>query len=195
LEIIDSEIPWAGIVEDDHRNRSSMFITRGLIDKLTQEEIIAVMGHEWGHVIEKQGWGEWALRGAAMVGSVGFHLTAGSVVLNSSWAGLGLALVFLVSTLVFMALCLILEGRAAQSQELACDRFAARLVGPRTMVSTLRRVDGLMRRYYGMGLARPVAFSLKSRWKRLRMWSTRSHPPVEQRVLHISRHRHRLGGS
>lgn len=196
LEVIDSDIPWAGMVEDDQRKRSSMFLTRGLIDKLTHEEIVAVMGHEWGHVVKKQSWAEWALRGVALIGSLGLHLSIGSMVVNPSDAGLLLGTVCLGLTVLFMAACLTWEGRAARAQELACDRFAARLVGARTMVATLRRVDGVMKRYHGIPLvAVPFAFSWRRQWRRFRMWNTRSHPSVEDRVSHIVRHRHRLGRS
>ncbi len=194
LEVIESEIPWAGIVEHEDRNRSNMFLSTGLVDKLTQEELIAVMGHEWAHVAEKLGWGEWALKGAALIGSVGFHLTVVSLLMNTSAAGLALGVLCLLMTLGFMALCLGLEGHASRAQELTCDRFAARLVGARSMVSTLRRVDGVMRRHHGLPAVKPPAMplSLRSGWRRLRMWHARSHPAVEDRVMHISRYRHRL---
>lgn len=193
LEIIDSDIPWAGIVEDDQRKRSNMFLTRGLVEKLTHEQIIAVMGHEWGHVVKKQAWAEWAMRGAALVGSLGLHVSIVSMLVKSSAAGIAFGMVCLALTVVFMAACLSWEGRAARAQELACDRFAASLVGARTMVMTLRHVDRVMKRYHGSPPAAvPFSFSLRRQWRRLRMWSTRSHPAVQERVLHIVRHRHRL---
>ena len=190
LEVIDSSLPWAGIVEDEGRKRSSMFLTRGLVEKLTHEELVAVMGHEWGHVVRKQFWAMWALRGAALVGSLGLHLSLATVLIGPSVVA-GLACLGL--TVLFMACCLVWEGKASRAQELACDRFAALLVGSRGMVGALRRVDGIMRRYHGLP-PRPVPFrfSWRRQWHRVRMWNTQSHPSVETRVMHIVRQRHAL---
>lgn len=190
LEVIDSALPWAGIVEGEGRKRSSVFLTRGLVEKLTHEELVAVMGHEWGHVARKQFWAVWALRGAALVGSLGLHLSMATVLMGTSLAA---GVTCLGLTVLFMACCLVWEGKATRAQELACDRFAALLVGSRGMVGTLRRVDGIMRRYHGLpAKSVPFKFSWRRQWRRVRMWNTQSHPSVETRVMHIVRQRHTL---
>lgn len=188
VEVLDTDFPWAGVIHDDvPRARGSMFVTRGLVNRLTQEQLIAVMGHEWGHVADRRRAAEWALRGTALSATLGLHALALGVFLavpETSWGGWAVwATVAL--TLGAMGLCLSWERRAQHQQELACDRFAARLVGPRTMVTALRRVDALVAR------ALPPS---KRRAQRLIDRVRSTHPSVGQRVLHIARHRRRLEG-
>lgn len=187
VNVLDTDYPWAGVIEEpSHRAKSSMFVTRGLVVRLTHEELIAVMGHEWGHIADKRMAAEWAIRCAALCATIGLHVFTLNVALGGLMAiGTGWASALIVFlTLGLMGACLTWERRARHWQELACDRFAARLVGPRTMVSTLRRVDGIMRRTHGYPTPR------RSIWAMVGS----SHPSVGERVRNIVRHRHHLRG-
>lgn len=189
VEVLDSDFPWAGVIgEPPHRARSSMFVTKGLVNRLSHEELIAVMGHEWGHVADKRQAAEWALRGAALSATLGLHALTLSVALGApGMSGTGWASLLIVAiTLGLMGACLTWERKARHWQELACDRFAARLVGARTMVSTLRRVDALMKKTHAAPVRRP---------RSLLTLTGSSHPSVNERVLNIVRHRRRLRGS
>lgn len=183
LGIIESAAPWAGILtEAGPRSRFNMFLTRGLVEGLSNEEMIAVMGHEWAHVVDRRPLATWAFRGTAAMGSLGLHLLTVVLCLNGVGMGWPLAAAVLVGTLAMMFLFLNLEARALRYQELVCDRFAARLVGPRMMVSTLRRVEAIMESHYGK--PRPT----RKGWQ----GQADTHPKVGARVLHIARHRHWL---
>lgn len=187
VEVLETDYPWAGVIDEDaSRPRSSMFVTRGLVNRLATEELIAVMGHEWGHIADKRAAAEWALRGAGVSATLGLHGLGLSILLGDpGLAGTWwVSLLILTLTVVLMGACLTWERKAKHWQELACDRFAAQLVGARTMVSTLRRVDALMKRHTPCSMPRRSLMAM--------MGST--HPSVEERVWNIVRHRHQLKG-
>ena len=117
----------------------------------------------------------------ALAATLGFHLLTFGLFFGEGGSGLlaWSASIALMTTLLIGG-CLRWERRALRAQELACDRFAAQLVGPRTMVSTLRHVDGLMGGSGGQpGLIRALMGS--------------SHPSTRSRVMNIARHRRMLG--
>lgn len=184
LAVLDTSVVWAGIAEEGvHRpHRATMFLTRGLVDRLSQEEILAVMAHEWGHVAEKSTLSDWALRLAGLTGSLTVHvLLVGLLVrddMTSVWPWV--ASVLAAGSLAVLAL-LWLERFGQHRQELICDRFAAQVVGPATMVATLRRVDALLN-------PAPRPPSRRGLWQ----WSTATHPSLSNRVWNIVRFRHRV---
>lgn len=158
LELDGLDIANAWVAGPIERGRT-IFLTRGLLERLDRDEVLAIVGHELGHVRL------WHLPFYAL-------LTVASFVM--AW-GLGALLpveVEAIRQLVRVSLFLTVGTAAVHAAmrrcERAADRFGAKLTGdPATLARALRRL---------------VQDSRASRWTRF----LATHPDVETRLRHLA---------
>lgn len=120
-----------------------LLLSTGLLDQLSDEEACSVIAHELGHIhlghlrANRGFFLSWGL--GALAGGIAMSLTrlAGVPDETMSWAGLGVGL------FVFLASGPWAKQVVTGWDELLADRFSARLVGVRTAVRTLRKVQPL----------------------------------------------------
>ncbi|HKZ50452.1 MAG TPA: zinc metalloprotease HtpX [Dehalococcoidia bacterium] len=138
--------------------------TTGLLDRLTPEEVEAVMGHELTHVKNRD----------VMVITIAsfFAMIASFIVQSFFWMGLyggygrrdrdsgsGLMLVYLVSLLVYVVSYLLIRT-LSRYRELAADRGGAILTGaPANLASALVKISGTMARIPQKDLRQSEALS------------------------------------
>ena len=138
--------------------------TTGLLDRLTPEEVEAVMGHELTHIKNRD----------VMVITIAsfFAMIASFIVQSFFWMGLyggygrrdrdsgsGLMLVYLVSLLVYVVSYLLIRT-LSRYRELAADRGGAILTGaPANLASALVKISGTMARIPQKDLRQSEALS------------------------------------
>lgn len=188
IDVIVEDRFWAGLTESYEGGKNRIYVTKGLVESLSKEELISVIAHEVAHVVRKSRKPNIFLKLAALSTSLAINIIILSIFLQSdftSFVNIGSISAVLI---VLSASFLVGEHWSYQNQELICDRFAASLVGPKTMVETLRLFD--------KEFSKPGAVRVKKPWYvRVWMWKASSHPGVDERVRNIWRNRHALRAS
>lgn len=181
LSVIDSPSYWAGVVEAERKPViHRIYVTKGLVDALTTDQLVSVIAHEWGHLVKK-------IKGIQMI--IPFAALIASAGINT-----GLCLLFwqpenifaMISILtagclvsVFALLCI--ERKLGKHQEHLCDHFSASISSSLSIIQTLRRMNHL------------VGDDFKARKSGIKaFWVSQSstHPSMMQRVQYIRRNRH-----
>ncbi len=180
-----------------HPARSSIGVTRGLLDTLNREELQGVIGHEMGHIVN------WDIRYATAVGVI-----VGLIALISDGAlrslrysgrsrssnsrGGGGALVIVLFLLLFAALAPIfsrLVQMAVQRQrEFLADATSVRLTRhPEGLISALEKLALNARPFKGANQATQHMFIVNPfrnfSEKANRLFAT--HPPLERRMARL----------
>lgn len=198
VAVANTDLPNAFATGRDP-NHAVVCVTTGLLRRLDESELEAVLAHELSHV---------AHRDVAVMTIASFlGLAAGMLVRFSYYAGLfgghrggrgrdsgvpAVLVVMLVSALVY-AISFLLTRALSRYRELSADRAAAGLTGrPSTLASALVKISGEMSRIPTQDLrsAEPLnAFffipALAKGFSFSSLFST--HPPLERRLEQLSR--------
>jgi heat shock protein HtpX len=156
------------------RRRSTLVVTRGLVEALDDAELEAVLAHEISHL---------ANRDAAVMTAVSAPRTLGEVVVGG--AGEGRGLLWLVGWplgIVPLALGTALTLMVSRYREFAADRGSALLTGaPEQLMSALQKISGHAAEIPHEDLRAANAFCIVStEATRFALFS--DHPPLEQRL-------------
>ncbi len=195
VAIAEADLPNA-FATGRNPDKAVVCVTRGLLRRLDEAELEAVLAHELAHV---------AHRDVAVMTIASFlGLAAGLVVRFAFYAGLFggrrgreggvpvVVVIVLVSAVVY-ALSFLLTRALSRYRELSADRAAAAMTGsPSTLASALVKISGEMSKIPTRDLrgveslnaffftpARSKGFSLSS------LFST--HPPLERRLEQLAR--------
>jgi heat shock protein HtpX len=131
-------------------NRSAVCVTTGLLDRLTAEEVEAVLAHELSHVAHRD---VLVMTLAASAGIIAGMATRGAQYgaifgggnrgNNNNSGGMPVWLVVLVASMVTYAVSFFLTRLLSRYRELCADRSGAFLTGkPSALAGALRKITG-----------------------------------------------------
>lgn len=166
-----------------------MVVTRGALEQLSQEELEGVIGHEMGHVLNRD------MRLATIVvGVVGAMAMLAEIGLRAAFYGGGrdrkghpalliLALVGIILAPILSRMCYLFLSR---QREYMADATGARLTrNPGGLAAALKKIKGDVpddprgsKTVAGLYISNPW-----KRAKRVSMWST--HPPLDERIARL----------
>jgi heat shock protein HtpX len=167
------------------RRRSTLVVTRGLVEALDHAELEAVLAHEISHL---------ANRDAAVMTAVAAPRLLGEVVVGG--AGEGRGLIWLVAWplgIIPLALGTALTLMVSRYREFAADRGSALLTGaPEQLMSALEKLSGHAMEIPHEDLRAANAFCIVStETKRFDLFS--DHPPLQKRLAALAEIARELG--
>jgi heat shock protein HtpX len=182
-------------------NRAAVCVTTGIIDRLSSEELEAVLAHELSHVAHRD------VLVMTLASSAG--IVTGMVLRGSRFGALGMGgrdnrsgppvwLLILLASLVVYAISFFATKLLSRYRELSADRSGAFLTGrPGALASALTKITGEMSAIPQRDLrtAQPMnAFFIAPAvsgvsWRTL----TSTHPSLEQRLEQLSKISAELG--
>ncbi len=147
VAIIPTEVPNA-FATGRSRSHSVIAATQGLLNKLNEEEVIAVLAHELSHVKNRD---VAVMTIASFLSTVAYYFML-SFMYGGAYGGRdrrnvgGLAIVYVVSLVVYVV-SLLLTRLLSRYRELAADRGSALITGrPSWLISALLKISGQMER-------------------------------------------------
>jgi heat shock protein HtpX len=185
-------------------NRAAVCVTTGILDRLSAEEVEAVLAHELSHVAHRD---VLVMTLASSAGIIAGMSTRGAQYGaffgggrrdNNNNGGLPIWLVVLVVSLVTYAVSFLLTRLLSRYRELSADRAGAFLTGkPSALASALTKITGDIASIPAKDLraAQPMnAFFIAPAVAGL-SWSTitSSHPSLEQRLEQLAKVSAELG--
>jgi heat shock protein HtpX len=195
LAVMPARMPNAFATGRDPKN-SVVVVTQGLLDRLDERELEAVLAHELTHVKNRDAQLITVASFFAMLASfivqqiffVGLSMDEGR---DRRGGGGGILLVW-VGSLIVWAISFILIRALSRYREYAADRGSAILTGhPGYLASALMKIEGGMRRTPDRDLRQAEAFNAFfifpaiSRDSLMELFST--HPNLEHRLAYLER--------
>jgi heat shock protein HtpX len=182
--------------------RSAVCVTTGIIDRLSTEELEAVLAHELSHVAHRD------VLVMTLAASAG--IVTGMVLRGAQYGGLGVAgrredrngppvwLLILLASLVVYAISFFATKLLSRYRELAADRSGAYLTGrPSALASALTKISGEMASIPQRDLrsAQPMnAFFIAPAVTGVSLRTlTSTHPSLEQRLDQLAKISAELG--
>lgn len=175
------------------RRNSLVAVSTGLLQRMRQEEIAGVLGHEITHIANGDMVTMTLLQGIVnafvmfMARAVAFVISKGlSKERNGSSLSSGLfyILVF-VFEILFMILGSIVVARFSRFREFRADAGGARLAGKESMIAGLRRLQQTIDVKDNTEQPAFQALKISSRSGFMRLFA--SHPPLEERIARLER--------
>jgi heat shock protein HtpX len=177
-------------------NRAAVCVTTGIIDRLSAEELEAVLAHELSHVAHRD------VLVMTLASSAG--IVTGMVLRGASYGGLGMGgrrddrnglpvwLLILLASLVVYAISFFATKLLSRYRELSADRSGAYLTGrPSALASALTKISGEMAAIPQRDLraAQPMnAFFIAPAVSGVSFRTlTSTHPSLEQRLEQLAR--------
>ena len=181
--------------------RAAVCVTTGIIERLSTEELEAVLAHELSHVAHRD------VLVMTLASSAG--IVTGMVLRGAQYGGLGVGrrddrngppvwLLILIATLVVYAISFLATKLLSRYRELSADRSAAYLTGrPSALASALTKITGEMSAIPQRDLRSAQAMNAffiapavtGVSWRTL----TSTHPSLEQRLDQLARISAELG--
>jgi len=173
------------------RNNALVAVSTGLLNKMSREEVKAVLGHEIGHVANGDMITLSLIQGVVNAFVMFFARIIGSFVdravfKNESGHGLAFFITTIIAELVLGILASTIVMWFSRQREYRADIAGAELVSPAAMVSALARLQA----EYGQPSNMPdemVAFGISGELKNAFGGLFLSHPPLEQRIDALKR--------
>lgn len=167
------------------RNKSLMAFSSGLLDRLSDEEIAAVAGHEMTHIVQ----GDMVSMGLVMGLINTFVMFAARIIAavldqalrgDKGRGGLGYMGYYLVVVLlqnVLMLLAMIPASYYSRYREYRADRGAAELTGAASMIAALQKIE----QYYKAD-TRQDSFALAKINSKSKVSLFATHPSISDRI-------------
>jgi len=181
--VIESEMPNA-FAAGRNPERSTIAVTRGLVERLEPEEIEAVLAHEMSHIANRDG--------AVMTFASFPALTLREAIRSAPWKMWVFGFPFMVLACVFYVVGLGIMLTISRCREYTADRGAVLLTGaPEQLMSALQKIAGSISGIPSTDL-RAVSqmsalFILPTNLRAL------THPPLERRLARLSEMSRELG--
>jgi len=200
VAIVPTEVPNA-FATGRSLHHSVIAATQGLLQRLSPDEVEAVLAHELSHVRN---------RDVAVITIASFLATVASFMMNSAMFGSmfgggnrdrrgpgGMILVFIVSAIVYF-FGILLVRMLSRYREYAADRGSAIITGhPSHLISALMKISGVMDRVPKRDLRAPEGmnqfFIVPQLTGRSLMELFSTHPPLEKRIRMLERMEKTLG--
>lgn len=169
-----------------NRNDSLVAVSTGLLNKMTREEVEAVLGHEVGHVANGDMVTLTLIQGVVNAFVMFFARIIGNFVdravfKNENGHGIGFYIATFFAEVILGILASTIVFWFSRRREYRADIAGAELVSPQAMVSALAR----LRAEYGQPSDMPdemVAFGISGELKNALGGLFMSHPPLEKRI-------------
>ena len=170
VAIIESSSPNAFAVGTTPSNEI-IALTSELVDRLSAEELEAVVAHEMSHLVNRDGMVMTFVSGPAMVGAFCWH--------NADWRS---KILVLIGAPVF-ALGYLLMWSISRYREYVADRGSAILTGaPQQLMSALAKIGGEVPSGDLRGGVAISALCIVSSRPRRRLELFMDHPPLDKRL-------------
>jgi heat shock protein HtpX len=178
--IFDSPEPNA-FATGASKNKSLVAVSTGLLQRMNQNEVEAVLGHEVSHVANGDMVTLTLIQGVVNTFVVFLSRIVGAIVDRTVFrtergTGPGYFITVIVCQIVFGILASLIVAWFSRWREYRADAGSARLLGPQPMVHALRRLGGLAPGQLPQGLQ---AFGIAGGGV---MALVASHPPIEARI-------------
>lgn len=182
--IFDSRSPNA-FATGATRNRSLVAVSTGLLDKMSKEEVEAVLGHEVGHIANGDMVTLTLIQGVVNTFVIFLARIIGGIIdkavfRNENGNGIGYFVTVIVCEIVLSILASAIVMWFSRKREFRADAAGALLSSPQAMIGALQ---ALKKEYYSEPLPEKMAaFGINggrvNGLKKLFM----SHPPLEERI-------------
>jgi heat shock protein HtpX len=165
------------------RNSALVAVSTGLLSKMNQEEVEAVLGHEVAHVANGDMVTMTLLQGVLNTFVIFLSRIVGMIVDRTVFrtergTGPGFFITVIVSQIVFGLLASLIVAWFSRRREFRADRGSADYLGaPRPMINALARLGGLEPGALPQSIK---AMGINDRPGWMALFST--HPPMEQRI-------------
>ena len=165
------------------RNSALVAVSTGLLSKMNQEEVEAVLGHEVAHVANGDMVTMTLLQGVLNTFVIFLSRIVGTIVDRTVFRtergiGPGYFITVIVSQIVFGLLASLIVAWFSRRREFRADRGSADYLGaPRPMINALARLGGLEPGALPQSIK---AMGINDRPGWMALFST--HPPMEQRI-------------
>lgn len=169
------------------RNNALVAVSEGLLDKLTDDEVEAVLAHEVTHVANGDMVTLSLIQGVVNTFVIFFSRIIGILVAQILFRGqrggyeIGYFICSLVAQIVLSVLATMIVMRFSRQREFRADQGGAKLAGRAKMIAALRRLQNATETEAELPKAIEAAGITGARnggWRRLFM----SHPPLEERI-------------
>ena len=181
--VVDSDLPNA-FAAGRNPERSTVAVTRGLVERLEPEEIEAVLAHEVSHVVNRDG--------AVMTFASFPAVTLRNAIRSASWKVWIFGFPLMVLACAFYAVGLGIMLTISRCREYTADRGSVLLTGsPEQLMSALQKIAAAVPEIPSTDL-RAVSqvsalFILPTNLRAL------SHPPLERRLARLAEMSRELG--
>ena len=169
-----------------NRNNALVAVSTGLLNKMSREEVKAVLGHEIGHVANGDMITLTLIQGVVNAFVMFFARIIGSfvdrvVLKNENGHGIGFYIATFVAEMILGILASTIVFWFSRRREYRADIAGAELVSPQAMVSALARLQADSKMPSEMP-DEMVAFGISGEMKNKLGGLFLSHPPLEKRI-------------
>lgn len=169
-----------------NRNNALVAVSTGLLNKMSREEVKAVLGHEIGHVANGDMITLTLIQGVVNAFVMFFARIIGNFVdraifKNENGHGLGFFIATFISEMILGILASTIVFWFSRRREYRADIAGAELVNPTAMISALARLKAEYDQPSDMP-SEMVAFGISGELKHSMAGLFMSHPPLDQRI-------------
>ena len=177
-----------------NRNNALVAVSTGLLNKMSREEVKAVLGHEIGHVANGDMITLTLIQGVVNAFVMFFARIIGNFVdraifKNENGHGIGFFIATFISEMILGILASTIVFWFSRRREYRADIAGAELVNPTAMISALARLKAEYDQPSDMP-SEMVAFGISGELKHSMAGLFMSHPPLDQRIAALQ---HRYG--
>ncbi len=173
------------------QNSSLVAVSQGLLDRLTPDEVDAVIGHEIGHIANKDMITMGLLQGVLNTFVLFFARMIGYTIdrfifKSESGYGIGFFFVTIVTQVLLGFLASVIVLWFSRYREFRADNLGARFAGRENLIAALARLrtlQDLPNTLPDSLVAMGIRESSASIWRRL----LSSHPPLEMRIAALKK--------
>jgi heat shock protein HtpX len=198
VAIIPTDIPNA-FATGRSQKHSVIAATQGLLNRLNEDEVVAVLAHELSHVKNRD---VAVMTIASFISTVAYYF-----IMSFAYGGMGrrrdergggsLIIVYVISLIVY-GISLLLTRLLSRYRELAADRGSAIITGrPSTLISALLKISGQMERMPKKDLRSEEGlnqfFIVPALSGRSIMELFATHPSLERRIRQLEQMERSLG--
>jgi len=187
--IVDAPEPNA-FATGANKNKALVAVSTGLIQRMTKEQVEAVLGHEIGHVANGDMVTLTLIQGVVNTFVIFLARVIGNfidraVFKNENGGGMGYFMIVIVAEIVLGILASIIVMWFSRKREFRADAAGALLTTPQAMIGaleTLKRAhqpEGLPQQMAAFGINAGMASGLKRFFM--------SHPPLDERIEALKR--------
>ena len=164
------------------RNNSLMAVSQGLLDKMSQGEVEAVVGHEMSHIANGDMVTLALIQGVVntfvvFLSRVVGHVVDRVILKNNQGHGIGYFVTVMISQVVLSVLASTIVMYFSRKREFIADTGGADLAGHQNMINALKRLGQVEPAALPEQMA---AFGINDKGGIMALFS--SHPPIEARI-------------